>query len=269
MARGVEAQEPGPEPVVVAVLEHAQVRRRGDDEPGAVREAVGTEGRAGTRAGRAGVAVERDAGRRRQRLAVEAVQLGRQGVEDVALRRLVAGPRDEVADVARGHAEGVGHDRRQVGRRLAVEDPGQRTGEEAVRAVVEAQVRAHEQELRERARRERDGDLVRDRLRPRVRAVARAGGGHAGGRVARVRLHCVGEGEPGGRVRVPREAEGGEAGAGLGGRAGLELGRRQDVGERVEVVADADPALRAACRGAVPRPENGSRTTSPGACSGR
>ena len=71
----------------------------------------------------------------------------RQGVEDVALRRLVAGAGHEVADVARRHAERVGHDRRQVRRRLAVEDPGQGPGEEAVRAVVEAELRADEQEL--------------------------------------------------------------------------------------------------------------------------
>ena len=45
-------------------------------------------------------------------------------------------------------------------------------------------------------------------------------------------------------VGGPGEAERGEPGAGLGGRGGLELGGGQDVGERVEVVADADTALR-------------------------
>ncbi len=179
-----------------------------------------------------------------QRLAIEAVQLGRQGVEHVALGRLVAGPGDEVADVARGHAERVGHDRRQVGRRSCRggSRPGRRRGTGPCGRRACRCVRTQEQ-LRQRPRVERERDLVRDGLRAGVRAAAGAGRGHQRRRVARVRLHLLRQGEPGRRVGVPGEAEGGEAGAGLRGRRGLQLGGRQDVRERVEVVADADPSL--------------------------
>ena len=56
----VEAEEPRPEPVVVAVLHDPQVRRRGQDEAHAVRQAAGPERRGGARARVARVAEERD-----------------------------------------------------------------------------------------------------------------------------------------------------------------------------------------------------------------
>ena len=95
----------------------------------------------------------------------------------------------------------------------------------------------------ERARVERERDLVRDGLGAGVGTAAGAGRRDEGRRVAGVRLHLLGERQPGRRVGGPGEAEGGEPGPGLGRGGGLELGGGQDVGERVEVVADADPAL--------------------------
>ena len=49
--------------------------------------------------------------------------------------------------------------------------------------------------------------------------------------------------EPAGGVAVPGESQRREPGPGLGGRRRLELGCRQNLRERVEVVADPDPAL--------------------------
>ena len=66
----------------------------------------------------------------------------------------------------------------------------------------------------------------------------------AGGVVAGVRDHATREREPRGAVGGPGEAERGDTGAGCGGRRGLHLGRGQHLGERVQVVADPDPALR-------------------------
>ena len=64
---------------------------------------------------------------------------------------------------------------------LAVQDAGDRRGEEPVDALVEAQRRADEQELGERPRMEGQRDLGRDRLAsPASPAQARAGGRDAG-----------------------------------------------------------------------------------------
>ena len=84
---GVEAQQPRPEPVVVAVLEDPQVGRGGDDEPGAIGEAAGPQRGARAAAGRPRVAQERDAVGRGERLAIQAVELRRQRVEHVLLGR--------------------------------------------------------------------------------------------------------------------------------------------------------------------------------------
>ena len=69
-----------------------------------------------------------------------------------------------------------------------MEDAREGAGEEQVRPVAEAEVRAHEQQLRERPRVERDADLVGDGLGAGVRSVAAAGGRArrpTGGRAAR------------------------------------------------------------------------------------
>ena len=82
---GIEAEEPRAQPVVVAVLDHPQIRRRGDDEAGAIGASQGAQRRAGTRRHVTGVAQQRDAPDRRRRLAEEAIELARQSVEHVAL----------------------------------------------------------------------------------------------------------------------------------------------------------------------------------------
>ena len=114
-----------------------------------------------------------------------------------------------------------------------MEDPGERAGEEPVRAVVEAELGPHEQQLGERARVERERDLVRDGLGPRASGPPPepAAGTKADGWPGRA-IDPLGQGEPGGRLGVPGQPQGGEAGARLRGRRGLELRRGQDVGER-------------------------------------
>ena len=160
----VEAEEPRPQPVVVAVLHDPQVRRRGHDEAGAIGQAAGPQRGLRPRRHVAGVAQQRDPGRGGRGLAVEPTELALEAVEDVALRRAERRPGREVADVARGHAERVRHDLGQVRRTLAVEDAGQGGGQEAVGRPVEVEARPDEQELGERPAVERDRDLGRDRL---------------------------------------------------------------------------------------------------------
>ena len=112
-----------------------------------------------------------------------------------------------------------------------------------------------EEQLAERPRVEREGHLVGDGLVARVGPATRAGPGHEGRRVGGTGHDPLAEGEPGGGVGVPGEAEGRDAGARLGGQPGLDLRGGQDLGQRVEVVADADPALgeRLERRGAAAR----------------
>ena len=250
----VEAKEPGPQPVVIAVAQHTQVGRRGDGKPGPVRQATGAQGRAGAPARGARIAQEREAARRRQRLPVEPVQLRRQRVERIALRRPEAGPGREPADVARRHAERVGHQRRQVRGRLAVQDPDHRPGEEAVGPVGEPEGRTQEQQLAERARVERDRHLVGHGLRTAVRRTAAACGRDERGRMPGPRNHALAERDPGRRLRAPGQPQGGQAGPRLGRARRLQLGGGEQVRERVEIVTDADPALRRRLerRGATP-----------------
>ena len=180
-----------------------------------------------------------------QWLAVQPVELEREAIEHVAGRRLELGPRGELADVARRHRERVGHQLGQVARALAVQDPGQGGGEEPVGRLVEAQRAAHEQQLGERPLVERERDLVRDALVVIARPAAGAGRRDPRRRMGGAHEHALGEGQPARGVRVPRQPERGEPRARLGRRRGIHLGRGQQVGERVEVVADADPALGA------------------------
>ena len=186
-------------------------------------------------------------------------------VEHVALRRLVAGPGDELAHVARRHAERVGHDRRQVGGRLAVEDPGQRAGEEPVRPVVEAEVGAHEQQLGERPRVERDArprpgrPPSARRVRRRCRRPARTptGGRRAPGRDRRGRASA-----PASPAHTSRSAASRvRASAGV---AGSSLAEVSTWASGLRSLPTPMRPSAAAWTGAVPRPENGSRTTSPG-----
>ena len=53
----------------------------------------------------------------------------------------------------------------------------------------------------------------------------------------------LGKRQPAGRIGIPGEPERREPCAGLGRRRGIHLRRREQMGERVEVVANADPTL--------------------------
>ena len=81
----VEAEEPRPQPVVVAVLDDAQVGRRGHDQASPVRPAARAQGRPGARRDVAGIAEQGDPLDRRRRLAEEPVELLAEPVEDVAV----------------------------------------------------------------------------------------------------------------------------------------------------------------------------------------
>ncbi len=123
-----------------------------------------------------------------------------------------------------------------------MQDAGDGRGEEPVRAVVELEGRPDEQQLRQRVRVEGEGHLGRDQLvgrAPVVRACPR------NPRAGRVRHDPLGDREPIGRLGIPGESELGQAGRGRAARRRLELGRGQQVGERVQVIADADASLRA------------------------
>ncbi len=184
-----------------------------------------------------------------ERLAEEAIELLRQAVEDVPLRRGEVGPSREVADVARRHRECVRHELGQVARALAVEDPGQGGGQEPVGPVVEPKGRPDEQQLAEGPWVEREGDLDRDVFGAVGRCRAGAGGRHE--RVRGVRRHpdALAEGQPAGRIRVPGQPELGETRGRLGACRRLDLRRGQQMGERIEVVADPDAALGAGLEG--------------------
>ena len=207
---GVEPEEPRPQPVVVAVLDDPQVRRRGHDEPRAVRSAQLAQGRAGAWRDIAGIAEQGDPFDRRRRLAEQPVELGRQAVEHVAFRRGERGPGREVADVARRHAERVGHQLGQVARALAVEDAGDRGGEEPVGPIVEVErASARTGAGASVVGMERERDLARDGLR----AVAASRRSRLAGRACRrVRDDPSASASQRRAVAVPGQAELGQPG---------------------------------------------------------
>ena len=204
-------------------------------------------------AGVARVAEQGDAPRGGHGLAVQPAQLVVEQREGVALGGVEVGPGHEVADVAGGHAEGVGHDGREVAAALAVEDAGQRRQDEAVGSIVGVQAGSQVQHLGQRARVEGQRDFGRDGGAG-SRPSSRAADGRLPGAGA-----TDGSAEPGvgddrgpGRSRATpprRRTRPGAATAtrvltsALRGR--IDLGRGQDVGEGVEVVAGADAALGA------------------------
>ena len=250
----IEPQEPRPQPVVVAVLDDAEIRRRGDDQARAVRAATRSQGRPGARRDLASVTQQRDPLDRGRRLAEQPIELLAQPIEDVAIGRRELGPGGEVAHVAGRHRERVGHQLGQVARALAVEDAGDGGGQEPVGPVVEVERRAHEQQLAERARVERQGDLDRDGLDAIRGRRPRTGARHERSRVERIGRHTCAQCQPVARARVPGQTELREPGRRLRTRRRLDLGRGQQVSERVEVVADPDPPLRARlerCRAAT------------------
>ena len=196
------------------------------------------------------------------RLAEEAIELRPEAVEHVPFRRGEVGPSCEIADVAWGHAEGVGHDLGEVARALAVQDARGRRGQEPVGAVVEAERRPDEEQLRERVRVEGEGHLGWDGLGE-GGPDAGTGGGDQGRRYGG--QDALGELQPVGRL--PRSRPVGVPSGGSSRRAGsagstLEPVRRWANGLR-SLPTPIRPSAQA-CNGVVPRPENGSRTTSPG-----
>ena len=142
--------------------------------------------------------------------------------------------------------------------------PVKAAAEESVRPILEAKRRPDVQQLAERPRMEGQGDLDRHRFDAIGGRATRPGDGHRRFRSAMGRDHAFAEGEPAGRFGVPAQPQRGKPGHRLGAGRRLDLGRGQQVGERVEVVADPDPTFAHAWSGVVPRPEKGSRTTSPG-----
>ena len=142
----------------------------------AVGPATGSQGGAGAPGDVASIAQQCDALDRRRRLAVEPVELLRQAIEDIALRRRELRPDGEVADVPRRHREGVRHQLGQVRRALPVEDSSDRRRQEAIGPIVELEGGPHEQELPERSGVEGEGDLERNRLDARERRALRTGG---------------------------------------------------------------------------------------------
>ena len=118
-----------------------------------------------------------------------------------------------------------------------MQDAGDRGGEEPVRPIVQLQGRPDEQQLGKGVRVEREGDLAWDDLLG-APDVARSGSwdeGRAG----------IGDDpprklRPGRRLGVPGEPQLGEARRRRPAGRRANLGRGQQVGERVEVVADPD-----------------------------
>ena len=138
-----------------------------------------------------------------------------------------------------------------------MEDPGEGGREEPIGPVVEAEPGPDEEQLAERPRVEGERDLDRHALGAAFRSGAGTGDRHERGRRGRVRRDALAEGQPVLRFGVPAQAEAGEASGGLGACGRLDLGRGQQVGERIEVVADTDPAFRARLEGR--RPATGER----------
>ncbi len=124
----VDAQEPHAQPVVVAVLDDAQVGGAGDHQARSIGEGSRPERFAGSRPCIAGVTLESDPAAARQAPPKEAIELGRQAPEEVPLWRLKAGPGNEVPDVPGCHAEGVGHHLGEVAGAPAVQNPGDGAG---------------------------------------------------------------------------------------------------------------------------------------------
>src|ERR1035437_1171216 len=142
--RGVVAQEPESEPIVVAVLHDAQIWRRRDNEAGLFRQAARAQGLSESDPRIAGVAEKGDAAGRRNRLAVEASEFVVKEGKDIALWGVEVSPFHKIPDVARGHAECVGHDGREVATALAVENAGEGCQDEAISSLVRIEAGAQE-----------------------------------------------------------------------------------------------------------------------------
>ena len=257
----VEAKEPGAQPVVVAVLENPEVRRRGHDESGVIGERSVAQGGPRSRSCLPGVSEEGKPAHRRAAVAIEAPELLCEAGEHVALGPLERGPPGEVAHVAWRHAEGVRHEVGEVAPALAVKDPGQRRGEEPIRSVGEVQAAADEQELSQRARVIRERHFERDQLAASVDRSSRpsagdgdAGHGHgvAAAPAARAPIRegparRVGEAGtkrlPGVSLERPVDPAPRQAGRCLAGRGWIDFRGGEHVGERIEVVANAQAPL--------------------------
>ena len=120
--------------------------------------------------------------------------------------------------------------------------PGDRGGEESVRPIVQLQGRPDEQQLGESVRMEREGHLARDDLVG-ARDVARSGSGDE--RRAGIGDDPPRQLRPGRSLGVPGEPQLGESRRRRPAGRRANLGRGQQVGERVEVVADTDATFGA------------------------
>ena len=133
-----------------------------------------------------------------------------------------------------------------------MEDPGQGGREEAVGPIVETQPGSDEQELAQRSWMEGERDLDWDGFTAAVRSGPGTGDRHERCGRRRVGGDALAEGEPILRFGIPAESKPRQPGRRLRARRRLDLGRRQQVGERIQVVADADPALGACLEGRRP-----------------
>ncbi len=247
---GREAQEPGSEPVVVAVLDHPQVGRGGEHEARPIGERLGAQGSPRPDARVACVTQERDPGRARAAVPGEPTELRGEEDEEVAVRRGEARPRRVVARVAGSHAERIRHELGEVAGPPAVEDPDEGSRQEAVGRVVEVETRAREEDLGQRPRVEREGDLRGDGLAALTGAVGRTcGRNEPRQRRGRPSDHAGRQVQPAGRLERPVDPKARQPCLQLADRRWPDLGSRQDVGQRVEVVAHADASLRARLEG--------------------
>ena len=130
-----------------------------------------------------------------------------------------------------------------------MEDARQGRGQEPVRRPAEVEHRPDEEELREGPSVEAHDDLRRDPLRSCRRLASGARFGDEAQRAGRIVDHPAGECQPRFGIGRPGEAQRRQSGPCLGRRSRIDLGRRQEVGEGVEVVADPDPSLGARLEG--------------------
>ena len=111
-----------------------------------------------------------------------------------------------------------------------MKDARDRGGQEPINAFVEVKRVPDVQELREGRRMEGERNFCRHRIRAAVLWIG---------------VDRASQRQVPGRRRRPGQPKPGNPGSSLGRRGRLDLGRRQEVRERVEVVTDADPTLGA------------------------
>ena len=245
----VEAQEPQPQPVVVAVLDDPQVRRGGHHQPGAVGQGAGPQG------GRVPVPrrfARRPAGPRRAPAARAGGRGGAawpRGSRTCRARAPGSRVRATKSRTYRGAmlnvlGISVGQVRRRSPWRMPSTAPARNRSRRSARAAGPSMARS--------GRRKSSWASVRG-----WKARATSGGSGAGIGAAARRGDRRAAARPGAasaasarscqaaRSSTEAQVELAEASADIGPGRRIDLRRREQGGERIEVVADADPALGA------------------------